>query len=128
MFGVIKMLAVLGKILGSGDVVKQGMKLIDDMHTSTEEEIAAKSKARIDLMNAYAPFKLAQRYLALMFGFTFLASYIIVLTMTIVGKGDPDAVTKVMEQFSINYAMMIILGFYFGAGALESFQNKKKSS
>jgi len=122
------MLAVLGKILGSGDVVKQGMKLIDDMHTSTEEEIAAKSKARIDLMNAYAPFKLAQRYLALMFGFTFLASYIIVLTMTIIGTGDPDAVTKVMEQFSINYAMMIILGFYFGAGALESFQNKKKSS
>jgi len=122
------MLAVLGKILGSGDVVKQGMKLIDDMHTSTEEEIAAKSKARIDLMNAYAPFKLAQRYLALMFGFTFLASYIIVLTMTIAGTGDPTAVTQVMEQFSINYAMMIILGFYFGAGALESFQNKKKSS
>jgi len=122
------MLAVLGKILGSGDVVKQGMKLIDDMHTSTEEEIAAKSKARIDLMNAYAPFKLAQRYLALMFGFTFLASYIIVLTMTIAGTGDPDAVTKVMEQFSINYAMMIILGFYFGAGALESFQNKKKGN
>lgn len=120
------MLAVLGKILGSGDVVKQGMKLIDDMHTSTEEEIAAKSKARIDLMAAYAPFKLAQRYLALMFGFTFLASYIIVLTMTIVGTGDPDAVTQVMEQFSINYAMMIILGFYFGAGALESFQNKTK--
>jgi hypothetical protein len=120
------MLGVLGKILGSDSVIKQGMKLIDDMHTSTEEEIAAKSKARIDLMNAYAPFKLAQRYLALMFGFTFLASYIIVLTMTIAGTGDPDAVTQVMEQFSINYAMMIILGFYFGAGALESFQNKKK--
>lgn len=122
------MLGVLGKILGSDSVIKQGMKLIDDMHTSTEEEIAAKSKARIDLMNAYAPFKLAQRYLALMFGFTFLASYIIVLTMTIAGTGDPDAVTQVMEQFSINYAMMIILGFYFGAGALESFQNKKKGS
>jgi hypothetical protein len=122
------MLAVLGKILGSDSVIKQGMKLIDDMHTSTEEEIAAKSKARIDLMNAYAPFKLAQRYLALMFGFTFLVSYIIVLTMTIAGTGDPDAVTKVMEQFSINYAMMIILGFYFGAGALESFQNKKKGN
>jgi hypothetical protein len=128
MFGVIKMLAVLGKILGSGDVVKQGMKLIDDMHTSTEEEIAAKTKQRVEIMQAYAPFKLAQRFLALMFGFTFLASYIIVLTMTIIGKGDPDAVTKVMEQFSINYAMMIILGFYFGAGALESFQNKKKGS
>ena len=122
------MLGVLGKILGSGDVIQQGLKLIDDMHTSTEEEIKAKTEQRVALMQSYAPFKLAQRYLALMFGFTFLASYVLVLSMTISGTGDPNAVTQVMEQFSINYAMMIILGFYFGAGALESFQNKKKSS
>jgi hypothetical protein len=119
------MLAVLGKILGSDSVIKQGMKLIDDMHTSTEEEIAAKSKAKIDLMGAYAPFKIAQRYLALMFGATFLGSYVIVLSMTISGQGDPDAVTKVMEQFSINYAMLIILGFYFGGGVIESVKGKK---
>jgi len=119
------MLAVLGKILGSDSVIKQGMKLIDDMHTSTEEEIAAKSKAKIDLMGAYAPFKIAQRYLALMFGATFLGSYVIVLSMTISGQGDPDAVTKVMEQFSINYAMLIILGFYFGGGVIDSVKAKK---
>jgi len=119
------MLAVLGKILGSDSVIKQGMKLIDDMHTSTEEEIAAKSKAKIDLMGAYAPFKIAQRYLALMFGATFLGSYVIVLSMTISGQGDPDAVTKVMEQFSINYAMLIILGFYFGGGVVDSLKAKK---
>ena len=119
------MLAVLGKILGSGDVIQQGMKLIDDMHTSTEEEIAAKSKAKIDLMGAYAPFKVAQRYLALMFGATFLGSYMIVLSMTISGQGDPNAVTKVMEQFSINYAMLIILGFYFGGGVVDSIKAKK---
>ena len=119
------MLAVLGKILGSDSVISQGMKLIDDMHTSTEEEIKAKSKAKIDLMGAYAPFKIAQRYLALMFGGTFLGSYMIVLGMTISGYGDPDAVTKVMEQFSINYAMLIILGFYFGGGVVDSFKAKK---
>lgn len=119
------MFQVLGKILGSDAVIKQGLKLIDDMHTSTEEEVAIKSKARIDLMNAYAPFKLAQRYLALMFGATFLASYVLVLAMTISGQGDPDAVTKVMEQFSINYAMLIILGFYFGGGVVDSFKAKK---
>ena len=39
------MIGILGKILGSGDVIKKGMDLIDDMHTSSEEEIAAKSKA-----------------------------------------------------------------------------------
>ena len=120
------MLGVIGKMLGSGDVIKKGLDLIDDLHTSTEEEIAAKSKAKIDLMNAYAPFKIAQRYLALMFGFTFLLTYALVLTMTILGQGDPDAVTKVMDQFSINYAMLIILGFYFGGGAVEGFMETRK--
>jgi len=103
------------------------MDLIDSMHTSTEEEIQAKAKAKTDLLQAYAPFKLAQRYLALMFGLTFLGSYILVLGMTISGQGDPDAVTKVMDQFSINYAMLIILGFYFGGGAVEGFMDKRKS-
>jgi len=119
------MLNVINNILGGGDVIKKGIQLIDDMHTSTEEEIIAKSNAKIALMNSYAPFKIAQRYLALMFGGTFLGSYLIVLGMTISGFGDPDSVTKVMEQFSINYAMLIILGFYFGGGVVDSFKAKK---
>jgi hypothetical protein len=121
------MLGVIGKILGSDKVIEKGLGLIDSMHTSTEEEIAAKTKAKKDLLSAYAPFKLAQRYLALMFGLTFLLSYALVLGMTISGQGDPDAVTKVMEQFSINYAMLIILGFYFGGGAVEGFMEKRKN-
>jgi len=120
------MFSVISKMLGSGNVIEKGMDLIDNMHTSTEEEIQAKAKAKTDLLQAYAPFKLAQRYLALMFGLTFLGSYVLVLAMTISGQGDPDAVTKVMEQFSINYAMLIILGFYFGGGAVEGFMEKKK--
>ena len=66
------MFGILTKILGSGDVIKKGLDLIDDIHTSKEEEINAKNKAKIDLLSAYAPFKVAQRYLALMFGFTYL--------------------------------------------------------
>jgi len=121
------MLGVISKMLGSGDVISKGLDLIDNMHTSTEEEIQAKAKAKTDLLSAYAPVKLAQRYLALMFGLTFLGSYVLVLGMTISGQGDPDAVTKVMDQFSINYAMLIILGFYFGGGAVEGFMDKRKA-
>jgi len=120
------MFSVISKMLGSGDVISKGMDLIDSMHTSTEEEIQAKAKAKTDLLSAYAPFKLAQRYLALMFGLTFLGSYVLVLGMTISGQGDPDAVTKVMEQFSINYAMLIILSFYFAGGAIEGTLSKMK--
>ena len=120
------MIGILGKIMGSGDVIKQGIDLIDSLHTSTEEEIAAKSKAKTDLLQAYAPFKIAQRMLAFMFGFTYVACFAIVLGMTLSGKGNPDDVTKVMDQFSINYAMLLILGFYFGGGAVEGLMEKRQ--
>ena len=118
-------LGALGKILGSESVIKKGMDLIDDMHTSETESIEAKTQAKVALMNSYAPFKVAQRYLALMFGLTYVSCFIIVLAMTLTGKGDPSSVSQVMEQFQINYARLLILGFYFGGGAIESFQRKK---
>jgi len=120
------MFGVISKILGSDRVIEKGLDLIDGMHTSTEEEIAAKTKAKIDIMNAYAPFKIAQRYLALMFGLTFLLTYVVVIVMTLSGHGDPKAVTEVMEQFSINYCTLVILSFYFGSGAVEGFLEKRK--
>ena len=122
------MIGILSKILGSGDVIKKGMDLIDDMHTSSEEEIAAKSKAKIDLMNAYAPFKLAQRYIALMFTAVFLSMFVLVLAMTLAGEGDIDAVKQIIGDFWIGEIMLMIVGFYFGGGLAESVssaRNKK---
>ena len=119
------MLAILGKILGSGDVIKQGMSLIDDMNTSTEEEVAAKSKAKTDLLSAYQPFKLAQRYLALLFAFTFLLCFAITLGMTLAGKGDIEGVKAILGDFWIGEIMLIIVGFYFGGGLAESVKAKK---
>ena len=116
---------ILGKILGSGNVVEKGMALIDSMHTSTEEEIAAKSKAKIDLMNAYAPFKLAQRYLALMFTFTFLICFAITLGMTLAGRGEIEGVKAILGDFWIGEIMLLIVGFYFGGGLAETMKSKK---
>jgi hypothetical protein len=119
------MISILAKILGSGDVIKQGMSLIDDMHTSTEEEVAIKSKAKTDLLAAYAPFKLAQRYLALMFAFTFLLCFAITLGMTLAGKGDIEGVKAILGDFWIGEIMLVIVGFYFGGGLAESVKAKK---
>lgn len=117
---------VLGKIFGSGDVISKGLDLIDDMHTSTEEEIAAKNKAKTDLLSAYAPFKVAQRYLAVMFGGTFLSSFVLVLGMTLAGKGDIEAVKLVISEFYIGEIMFAIIMFYFGGGAFEGVLKSKK--
>lgn len=120
------MIAILGKILGSGDVIKKGMDLLDDMHTSDEEAIAAKSKAKVDLLNSYAPFKVAQRYLALMFGGTYLSVFIIVMGMTLMGQGDIQSVKSIMGEFYIGEIMFAIIAFYFGGGAFEGVMNAKK--
>ncbi len=120
------MFAVLGKILGSGDVLKQGLQLIDDMHTSTEEEIAAKTQQRVQMMQSYQPFKLAQRYIALMFTFTFLLCFVITLGMTLAGKGDTDGIKDLVNQWWIGEIMLIIVGFYFGAGLTETIKQKNK--
>jgi hypothetical protein len=115
----------IGKIFGSGEVISNGLKLIDDIHTSKEEEILAKNQAKINLLEAYAPFKIAQRYLAIMFTVTFLLSFVLVLTMTMLGKGDIDAVKLVLGDFYIGEIMLTIVFFYFGGGAVEGFLSKR---
>jgi hypothetical protein len=119
-------MGILSTILGSTGVIKAGMELIDDMHTSTEEEIAAKAKAKGDLLSAYAPFKVAQRYLALMFSFTFLSCFVLVLGMTLAGEADIDGVRQVIGEFYIGEIMLAIIVFYFGGGFTEGALASRK--
>lgn len=122
------MLGIIGKILGSGDVISKGMDLIDSMHTSTEEEIAAKTKAKVDIMNAYAPFKLAQRYLALMF----TAVFVFIMINGVLGSlygvvplENVEEAKRFANEMWLGEIMLTIVGFYFGGGVVESIKGKK---
>ena len=117
-------MGILSQILGSGDVVSKGLDLIDSFHTSETEAIEAKTKAKTDLLTSYAPFKVAQRYLALIFGFTFVASYLMILVLFFLDK-DVTAVQEIISAFKIDWIMLTIVGFYFGGGAFEGAINKK---
>lgn len=119
-------MGILSTIFGSGDVIKKGLDLIDDMHTSTEEEINSKNNAKVNLLTAYAPFKIAQRYLALMFAFTFLSSFVIVLIITLLGKADADKVMLVISEFYVGEIMLTIIAFYFSGGFIEGVIEKRK--
>jgi hypothetical protein len=122
------MLGILGKILGSGDVISKGIQLIDDMHTSTEEEIAAKTKAKTDLLGAYAPFKLAQRYLALMFTAMFIfimANGVLGSLYGVVPLENVEEAKKFANEMWLGEIMLTIVGFYFGGGIIESAKGKK---
>lgn len=112
-------MGILSTIFGTGDVISKGMDLIDKMHTSDAEMIAAKSKAKTDLMSAYAPFKIAQRILATMFAVTFLSSFVLVLITALFYDAKIDVVRSVIGEFYIGEIMLTIIVFYFGGGFVE---------
>lgn len=121
------MLNLIGKIFGSSDVIKQGMDLIDSMHTSTEEEIKARTGARVALLQAYAPFKLAQRIIAFSFTFVFLVCFATAFGIVMVqNKAFPQELTSLMSEFYIGEIMLTIVFFYFGGGAVEGAMNARK--
>ena len=121
------MLGIIAKILGSGDVVKQGLNLIDEMHTSTEEEVAVKSKAKTELLAAYAPFKLAQRYIALMITAMFLfimANGVVGALYGVIDMANVEAAKDFAASMWLGEIMLGIVGFYFGGGLAESVRKK----
>lgn len=122
------MLGLLGKIFGSEKVISKSIDLIDSFHTSTEEQIEAATRSKVALLEAYAPFKLAQRVLAFSFTFVYLSCFALVLGYTLFDQvADAEKVKQVLEDFQIGYAMLIILAFYFGGGAAEGIlQNRNR--
>ena len=128
------MLGILSNIFGSGDVVKKGLDLIDEAWTSDEEKaeneakiIEAKTNAKATLLNAYAPFKLAQRYLAMMFTFVYLFIMINGILGSLYGWVNMENVRESLKFANEMYLGEIILAiviFYFGGGTLESLKKK----
>jgi hypothetical protein len=118
---------VLGKIFGTGNVIEKGMDLIDSIHTSDEEEINAKAKAKSDLLGAYAPFKIAQRYLAVMFTIVFLFIMLNGILGALYGVVEMEAVNKAKDfanDMWLGEIMLAIISFYFGGGFIESINRK----
>mgnify|MGYP003632758698 FL=1 len=118
-------MGILSTIFGSGDVISKGIELIDDLHTSDVEMIEAKTNAKMDLMLAYAPFKIAQRYIAVMFGGTYISTYLLVIAMTFMGQ-DITEIKGILAEFQIDWIMLTIVGFYFGGGLADSILKPKK--
>ena len=122
-------MGILSSLFGTGDVITKGMDLIDSLVVTSEEEIAAKSKAKTDLLAAYAPFKLAQRVIA--FGFTFMFLFIMAngVLGALYGVIDLEAVDKAKayaDDMYLGEIMLAIVSFYFCGGAVEGVINARK--
>ena len=132
------MLGILNNIFGNGEVIKKGLDLIDEAWTSEEEKadneakiIEAKTNAKATLLNAYAPFKLAQRYLAIMFTFVYLFIMINGILGALYGLVNMENVRgalKFANEMWLGEIMITIVAFYFGGGLVESYKKKGKEN
>jgi len=123
-------MAFWSKLFGSDKIIDAGISGIDAMIFTDEE----KSSAKMKFLKLYEPFKLAQRYLAM----TFCPAYVFMWVVTgllevanifIVAFTDKSLDIAVMYKLlSGDFAMMVllILGFYFGGGAVEGIVNRFK--
>jgi len=119
-------MGVLETIFGSGKVIEKGLDLIDDAWTSDEEQAQMdnetrkqKAQTKIDLMKAYAPFRIAQRYLAFMFAGNFLMSFWVAVILWSWDR-DMEGFLDIMAAFNLGWIMTAIVLFYFGGGLTDS--------
>jgi len=114
-------------ILGGSKVIEKGIDLIDEAFTTDVEMLEAKTKAKSELLKNYAPFKIAQRYIAFSFTIVFLFIMLNGVIGALYGVIDMYAVKQAMEfsnEMWLGEIMLAIVSFYFGGGLLES-KNKK---
>lgn len=119
------------------DVTKSVMSGVDKVWYTDEE----KAEGFITLLKSYEPFKLAQRYIALIITIPYVLTWVLVALMYAIGGFvSPEAIEGQLsysqhitqsanalgelshETFSV--PVSLVLGFYFGGGALEGVINK----
>ena len=112
-------------IFGTEKVVNKGMDMIDDAFYTDQEEAAdgaVKREWKLKLLQAYQPFKTAQRLLALLYSVPYVS---LVVYATVIN--DMLLMTRVNE--SLGMQCLAIVSFYFmggmGEGMIRASLNKK---
>jgi len=104
------------KLFGTDKVVDAGTKMLDNAFYTDQE----RAEGHIRLLKAYEPFKLAQRFLALIvvppWAFGWLICFI--LSFTDIDLTYP---MQILEG-KLGIAALTILGFYFAGGTINSLK------
>ena len=131
------MIEIFSKIFGSSKIVDKSIDLIDEAFYTDEEEaenkqkmLIAKTDAKIDLLTAYAPFKLAQRYIAFSFVLVFLFIMLNGILGSLYGVVDMQNVNLAKafaNEMWLGEIVLTIVTFYFGGGVVDSFKRGAKN-
>lgn len=132
-------MGVFAKLFGSEKIIDAGISGIDKAFYTAEEKSEDDLKRialKMQFMKLYEPFKIAQRYLALMTGIPFVSLHVIVAVNWILAVWlvadkvryefvtDQLHIIAEMNNTTLGEPFAIILFFYFLGGAGEGIVNK----
>jgi len=106
----------LGKLFGTEKVINKGTDMLDKAFYTDQE----KAEGHIRLLKAYEPFKLAQRFLALIVVPPWALGWFICFILSFT-EMDLTYPMKILEG-KLGIAALTILGFYFAGGAINSLR------
>lgn len=133
-------MSILSRLFGSDKVIDAGIKGIDKAFYTKEERAEDEIKkinARLLFLKAYEPFKVAQRFLALVLAIPFVSIHVITtiawLTSLFVFRENIEAYEFVVAQIAevantnnltLGEPLLWVVVFYFAGGASEGVVNK----
>jgi len=111
-------MGLLGKIFGSDKVISKGLDLADNAFYTDQEKGAAHMK----LLELYEPFKVIQRYLALIFSIPFALLHFGMYSFRAYNWENDilQAAIKLIQgdmNESLGLIVLTMIGFYFAGGA-----------
>ncbi len=113
------MMGFFSRLFGSDKIIDAGVNGIDAMIFTDEE----KSNAKMQFLKLYEPYKLAQRYLALIYSIPYALAWLV----TFIASFFIDAALQIeLLKGDAFYINIVILSFYFGGGAAEGIVGKFK--
>lgn len=118
-------MGIWSKLFGADKVIDAGIRAGDALFFTNEE----KAEWRLRLLKAYEPFKIAQRWLAVIVTVPFVGLHVIAGLQILITGWLPGALGKSVHEASLvviehnndtlAVPVAIILGFYFAGGMAE---------
>jgi len=119
-------MGILKTLFSSGDVIEKGL----DAAINAGDKLVLTNEEKVDyhlrFLKAYEPFKIAQRFIALIVGIPFVSVWVLCAVTYFIGAfmTSPEVMSAALEVGGLNNdtlgtAFITIVGFYFAGGAIE---------
>lgn len=114
-------------ILFRQDVFKKGAEIVDEAFYTQEERAEHRDKILMikqKFLQLYEPYKIAQRYLAIVFSIPFALLHVGAFAVRIAMWDNPElqtAIATVQDDINTSFGNIVwtIIGFYFLGGTVE---------